>query len=82
MSESTGFTQSPTSYETTSANNAMLARYSAHHEPFYRALRAHKMPIGSADRGAALDRLGDDRVDLVEDAGGVLEDAAGIARQG
>jgi sulfotransferase family protein len=45
-SESTGFTQSPTSYATTTANNAMLARYSAHHEPFYRALRAHKMTIG------------------------------------
>ena len=26
-------------------NNAMLARYSAHHEPFYRALRAHKIAI-------------------------------------
>ena len=46
VSESTGFAQSPTSYETTPANNAMLARYSAHHEPFYRALRAQKMPIG------------------------------------
>jgi len=23
----------------------MLARYSAHHEPFYRALRAHKIAI-------------------------------------
>src|SRR5580692_10377891 len=45
VSESTGFTQSPTSYETTTANNAMLARYSAHHEPFYRALRAHKIAI-------------------------------------
>jgi hypothetical protein len=37
--------QSPTSYETTTASNAMLARYSAHHEPFYRALRAHKIAI-------------------------------------
>ena len=45
VSESTGFTQSPTSYETTTANNAMLARYSAHHEPFYRALRARKIAI-------------------------------------
>ena len=45
VSESAGFTRSPTSYETTPANNAMLARYSAHHEPFYRALRAHKMPV-------------------------------------
>jgi hypothetical protein len=45
VSESTGFTQSPTSYETTTANNAMLARYSAHHAPFYRALRARKIAI-------------------------------------
>ena len=45
VSESTGFTPSPTSYETTTANNAMLARYSAHHEPFYHALRAHKIAI-------------------------------------
>jgi Sulfotransferase domain len=45
VSESTGFTQSATSYETTTANNAMLARFSAHHEPFYRALRAHKIAI-------------------------------------
>jgi hypothetical protein len=44
-SESSGFTQPPTSYETTTANNAMLARYSAHHEPFYRALRARKIAI-------------------------------------
>ena len=45
VSESNGFTQSPTSYETTTANNAMLARYSAYHEPFYRALRAHRITI-------------------------------------
>ncbi len=45
VSESTGFTPSPTSYETTTANNAMLARYSAHHEPFYQALRACKLAI-------------------------------------
>ena len=45
VSESTGFTQSPTSYEITTANNAMLARYSAHHEPFYRALRARRIAI-------------------------------------
>ena len=45
VSESTGFTQSPTRYETTTANNAMLARYSAHHEPFYRALRAHRIAV-------------------------------------
>jgi hypothetical protein len=45
VSESTGFTQSPTSYEITTANNAMLARYSAHHEPFYRALRAYRIAI-------------------------------------
>jgi hypothetical protein len=45
VSQSTGFTQPPTSYEITTANNAMLARYSAHHEPFYRALRAHKIAI-------------------------------------
>lgn len=45
VSESNGFTQSPTSYEITPANNAMLARYSAHHEPFYRALRARKLAI-------------------------------------
>jgi hypothetical protein len=44
-SESTGFAQSATSYETTAANNAMLARFSAHHEPFYRALRAHRIAI-------------------------------------
>jgi Sulfotransferase domain len=45
VSESAGFTQSATSYETTTANNEMLARYSAHHEPFYRALRAHAIAI-------------------------------------
>jgi hypothetical protein len=45
VSESSGFTQSTTSYETTTANNAMLARFSAHHEPFYRALRAHRIAI-------------------------------------
>ena len=45
VSESTGFTQSATCYEITTANNAMLARYSAHHEPFYRALRAHRIAI-------------------------------------
>jgi Sulfotransferase domain len=45
VSESSGFTQPAASYETTTANNAMLARYSAYHEPFYRALRAHKIAI-------------------------------------
>jgi hypothetical protein len=45
LSESTGFTQSATSYETTTTNNATLARFSAHHEPFYRALRAHRIAI-------------------------------------
>jgi hypothetical protein len=43
VSESTGFTQSPASYAITTANNAMLARYSAHHEPFYRMLRAGRI---------------------------------------
>ena len=42
VSESTGFTQPPTSYAVTTANNAMLARYSAYQEPFYRALHAHR----------------------------------------
>ena len=46
VSESTGFAQPPTSYEATPANNAMLARYSAYHEPFYRALHAQKLAIG------------------------------------
>jgi len=45
VSQSSGFTLSPTSYEVTTANNTMLARYSAHHEPFYRALRAHRITI-------------------------------------
>jgi hypothetical protein len=45
VSESTGFTQPPTSYAVTTANNAMLARYSAYHEPFYRALHAHRIAI-------------------------------------
>jgi hypothetical protein len=45
VSETSGFTQSAASYETTTANNAMLARYSAHHEPFYRALRAYRIAI-------------------------------------
>ena len=45
VSESTGFTQSATSYEVTAASNPMLARYSAHHEPFYRALRAHAIAV-------------------------------------
>lgn len=42
---SSGFTRSAASYETTIANNATLAEFSAHHEPFYRALRAHKIAI-------------------------------------
>ena len=45
VSQSNGFTQSATSYEITTANNAMLARYSAHHEPFYRQLRTHRITI-------------------------------------
>jgi hypothetical protein len=45
VSASNGFTQSRTSYETTTANNAMLARYSAYHEPFYRALLAQRLAI-------------------------------------
>jgi hypothetical protein len=45
VSESTGFARPATSYAVTTANNEMLARYSAHHEPFYRALRAHKLAI-------------------------------------
>ena len=45
VSESTGFTQSATSYAITTANNAMLARFSTHHGPFYRALRAHRIAI-------------------------------------
>lgn len=45
VSESSGFTRPPTSYATTTANSAMLARYSAHHEPFYHALRARKLAI-------------------------------------
>lgn len=45
VSESSGFARPPTSYATTTANNAMLARYSAHHEPFYRTLRACKIAI-------------------------------------
>jgi hypothetical protein len=43
--QTSGFTQTATSYEDTTANNAMLARYSAHHEPFYRELRAHRITI-------------------------------------
>jgi hypothetical protein len=43
VSQSSGFTQDATSYEVTAANNAMLARYSAHHEPFYQKLRAHRI---------------------------------------
>ncbi len=45
VSQTSGFTQSSTSYEITTANNAMLARYSAHHEPFYRELRARRLTI-------------------------------------
>jgi Sulfotransferase domain len=45
VSESTGFANFPASYAVTTANHAMLARYSAHHEPFYRALRARRMAI-------------------------------------
>jgi hypothetical protein len=45
VSQSTGFTQSATRYETTAANSPMLARFSSHHEPFYRALRVHKIAI-------------------------------------
>jgi hypothetical protein len=45
VSQSSGFMQSTASYEITTANNAMLARYSAHHEPFYRELRAHRITI-------------------------------------
>jgi hypothetical protein len=43
VNQSTGFTQTASRYEVTAANNAMLARYSAHHEPFYRELRAHRI---------------------------------------
>jgi hypothetical protein len=46
VSESTGFTLPASSYATTPANNAMLARYSAYHEPFYRALHAQKLAVG------------------------------------
>ena len=45
VSLTSGFTQTATSYDVTTANNAMLARYSAHHEPFYRELRAHRIAI-------------------------------------
>jgi hypothetical protein len=45
VSQSSGFTQAATSYEITATNNAMLARYSAHHEPFYQKLRAHRITI-------------------------------------
>ena len=45
VSQSSGFTQTATSYEVTTANNAMLARYSHHHEPFYRELRAYRITI-------------------------------------
>ena len=45
VSQTSGFTQSASSYEITTANNAMLARYYAHHEPFYRELRAHRITI-------------------------------------
>ena len=45
VSQSSGFKPSATSYEITTANNAMLARYSAHHEPFYRELRARRMTV-------------------------------------
>jgi len=45
VNESSGFTHSPASYEITAANNAMLADFTAHHEPFYRALREHRMAI-------------------------------------
>jgi hypothetical protein len=41
----TGFTQSASGYETTTADNAMLARFTAHHEPFYQALRAHRIAV-------------------------------------
>lgn len=37
--------QTATSYEATTANTAMLAEYSAHQEPFYRKLRAHRIAI-------------------------------------
>ena len=45
VSQTSGFTQSATSYAITTANNAMLARYSAHHEPFYWQLHAHRITI-------------------------------------
>ena len=45
VSQTSGFVPSTTSYEFTTANNAMLARYSAHHEPFYQKLRAHRIVI-------------------------------------
>jgi hypothetical protein len=45
VSQTSGFTQSVTSYETTTANNEMLARYSAYHEPFYQKLRARRLIV-------------------------------------
>jgi len=45
VSQTSGFTRSATGYEITTANNAMLARYSAYHEPFYRELRARRLIV-------------------------------------
>jgi hypothetical protein len=45
VSESAGFSPSASSYQVTTANNAMLARFSEHHEPYYRALLDRKLRV-------------------------------------
>ncbi|KOV78023.1 hypothetical protein [Nocardia sp. NRRL S-836] len=43
VSESTGFTATSTAYADTVDNNAALAAFSEHHEPFYRLLAAKRL---------------------------------------
>jgi hypothetical protein len=43
VSDSRGFVARPSEYADSAANNATLAAYSAHHEPYYRLLRARRM---------------------------------------
>lgn len=45
VSESTGFTATPTAYTDTVDNNETLAAFSKHHEPFYQLLAANRLVV-------------------------------------
>jgi broad specificity phosphatase PhoE len=45
VSRSSGFTAQNTAYEVTVDNNAALAEFSAHHEPYYRSLFGKRLAV-------------------------------------